>query len=225
MHRLYFLFSFLVCGISAEQVKVFRPFGFVNKLFFGDQQTVVSKLPLPLEFVLQRIQSAYSTYVHEDLSRPPTWDKPVYTYTANSNNQNHDNINNLHTAPSVQTTENLFDIINKDTNKTSSEELEAATESEETTSFYEIEDFTEDYYQQNEVSKDKLFEIINKDTNKTKEEELFEAINNVGNTPNENIIHITPKTSTYSSVSTESLEVPNDNDVEINVTLSQPEIV
>ncbi|CAG9826910.1 unnamed protein product [Diabrotica balteata] len=224
MHRLCFLLSFLICGISAEQVKVFRPFGLVNKLFFGNQQTVVSKLPLPLEFVLQRIQSFYSTYVHEDLSRPPTWDKPVYTYTANNNNQNDGNTHTLHTNLSVQTTENLFEIINKDTNKTYSEELEAVTnisESEKTTSFYETEDFTDDYYQQNEAPKDKLFEIINKDTNKTKEEELFEAINNIANTNDDKIIYITPKTSTYSSVSTGSLEVTNENDVEINITLGK----
>ncbi|KAF5299373.1 hypothetical protein FQR65_LT09414 [Abscondita terminalis] len=45
---------------------------------FGNQPTV-SKFPPVLEFILQKIQTQFSNYVYEDLSRPATWDKPVYT--------------------------------------------------------------------------------------------------------------------------------------------------
>lgn len=50
------------------------------KFFLNNTETSsVSKLPPILEYFLQRIQAANSHYVHEDLSRPQTWEKPVYT--------------------------------------------------------------------------------------------------------------------------------------------------
>lgn len=39
----------------------------------------VSKFPPIIEFIAQRIQTQFSSYVYEDLSRPQTYDKPVYT--------------------------------------------------------------------------------------------------------------------------------------------------
>lgn len=48
------------------------------KLFFGNQPST-SKFPPIIEFFVQRIQTQFSNYVYEDLSRPPTYDKPVYT--------------------------------------------------------------------------------------------------------------------------------------------------
>ncbi|XP_044750255.1 uncharacterized protein LOC123310703 isoform X1 [Coccinella septempunctata] len=50
------------------------------KFFVNNSDTTsVSKLPPILEYFLQRVQAANSNYVHEDLSRPQTWEKPVYT--------------------------------------------------------------------------------------------------------------------------------------------------
>lgn len=36
----------------------------------------MTRLPPILEFLLQRVQSYFSVYIYEDLSRPPTWDSP-----------------------------------------------------------------------------------------------------------------------------------------------------
>ncbi|KAK9870513.1 hypothetical protein WA026_008070 [Henosepilachna vigintioctopunctata] len=78
----YILPSFLLCAVGFDVVVpvrlvIFSPI----KQFFqnGSPATTVNKLPPVLEFILQRIQSANSNFVHEDLSRPPTWEKPVYT--------------------------------------------------------------------------------------------------------------------------------------------------
>ncbi|KAL3282296.1 hypothetical protein HHI36_005485 [Cryptolaemus montrouzieri] len=51
----------------------------VKLIFQGTSTSSVSKLPPVLEYFLQRIQSANSNFVHEDLSRPQTWEKPIYT--------------------------------------------------------------------------------------------------------------------------------------------------
>lgn len=48
------------------------------KLFFAPQPST-SKFPPFIEFFVQRIQTQFSNYVYEDLSRPQTYDKPVYT--------------------------------------------------------------------------------------------------------------------------------------------------
>ncbi|CAH0558232.1 unnamed protein product [Brassicogethes aeneus] len=45
-------------------------------------QPEVSKFPPIIEYFAQKIQAQFSNYVHEDLSRPPTWDKPTYTLSA-----------------------------------------------------------------------------------------------------------------------------------------------
>ncbi|XP_045470692.1 uncharacterized protein LOC123677979 isoform X1 [Harmonia axyridis] len=66
---------FLLQTCSAAKLIVVGPV----KLFGNTDTTSVSKLPPILEYFLQRIQAANSNYVHEDLSRPQTWDKPVYT--------------------------------------------------------------------------------------------------------------------------------------------------
>ncbi|XP_031345469.1 uncharacterized protein LOC116172397 [Photinus pyralis] len=49
------------------------------RLGFLNPQPSVSKFPPVLEFVVQQIQSYFSNYVYEDLSRPATWDTQVYT--------------------------------------------------------------------------------------------------------------------------------------------------
>lgn len=48
------------------------------KIFFAPQPST-SKFPPFIEFFVQRIQSQFSNYVYEDLSRPQTYEKPVYT--------------------------------------------------------------------------------------------------------------------------------------------------
>lgn len=67
-------------NVSAISVIKLRPLVVNNtiKFLFGPQVTV-SKFPPIIELIVQRIQTYYSNYVYEDLSRPPTWDKPVYT--------------------------------------------------------------------------------------------------------------------------------------------------
>lgn len=50
-----------------------------NKL--GTSSPTVSKLPPILEYFLQRLQTYYSNYIYEDLSRPPTYDRPIYITT------------------------------------------------------------------------------------------------------------------------------------------------
>lgn len=67
-------------------ILLFEPSSAINlvivgpvKFFANNETTSVSKLPPILEYFLQRIQAANSNYVHEDLSRPQTWEKPVYT--------------------------------------------------------------------------------------------------------------------------------------------------
>ncbi|XP_019761594.2 uncharacterized protein LOC109538679 isoform X1 [Dendroctonus ponderosae] len=48
-----------------------------NKIFIPAE--TVSKFPAVVEFFVQKIQASQSNYVYEDLSRPPTYDKPVFT--------------------------------------------------------------------------------------------------------------------------------------------------
>lgn len=68
--------DFLFCTPTS-----FRPIFIVPniRLFFGPPQPSTSKFPPIIELIVQRIQAQFSTYVYEDLSRPQTWDKPVYT--------------------------------------------------------------------------------------------------------------------------------------------------
>lgn len=49
------------------------------KIFFGPLSPSTSKFPPIIELLVQRLQTQFSTYVYEDLSRPPTYEKPVYT--------------------------------------------------------------------------------------------------------------------------------------------------
>lgn len=52
-----------------------------NKLFFNNNQsnTSISKFPAVIEYIVQRIQTLNANYVHEDLSRPPTYDSVDFT--------------------------------------------------------------------------------------------------------------------------------------------------
>jgi hypothetical protein len=51
----------------------------IKQFWNSNDNGTVSKFPPIIEYFVQRIQSQNSNYIHEDLSRPPTWEKPVYT--------------------------------------------------------------------------------------------------------------------------------------------------
>lgn len=112
-----FLFCVSLFGKLSYQ---FNRTEFINKIFNRPQESV-SQFPPILEFFVQKIQSHYSNYVYEDLSRPPTWDTPVYTLapedqaallssssTANTNHFNEDDFEYVDTDNS---TEIFFEII------------------------------------------------------------------------------------------------------------------
>lgn len=81
-----FLLSISVCFFSCAQVSSdntirIQPIVIVPhlKIFFGPPSPSTSKFPPIIELLVQRLQAQFSTYVYEDLSRPPTYEKPVYT--------------------------------------------------------------------------------------------------------------------------------------------------
>ncbi|KAG5888645.1 hypothetical protein JTB14_021270 [Gonioctena quinquepunctata] len=176
---------FFVClypSVSAK-TNIPKPGEVLNKFFFRPQVTV-SQFPPFFEFFLQKIQSQFSTYVHEDLSRPPTWEKPVYTLSPQdqlffSESQSTSEATTSVTSPSppeehveeVDSTEKLFEII-QDHNKTDAdvEVLAPATNLDDTT------------------------------------KRLFEVIKSVTAVRNESFVLITPRTSTYVPFNTHGLE-------------------
>lgn len=123
MYRLLILF--LICEYYVVDVHEFNTRGLINKLFLPTQVTV-SKLPPVLEYVLQRIQTINSNYVHEDLSRPPTWNRPIYTLpiiTKPTEVVTEENV--VHSMEHTENKpENLFEIIPKvEDNKSTTEKL------------------------------------------------------------------------------------------------------
>lgn len=81
-----FILVILLYCLSAsvtERLFAIRPGVHINslKVFWSSNRngTTVSKFPPFIEHFVQLIQKRYSNYIHEDLSRPPSWDKPVYT--------------------------------------------------------------------------------------------------------------------------------------------------
>lgn len=122
LRYLFVLFCVILCTKISGEIR--RP-PLIDKLFNRPQESV-SQFPPIVEFLVQKIQSQYSNYVHEDLSRPPTWDKPVFTLspedqvifssasTPNSTFLNEDKFEYVDTD---NTTEIFFEIIidsNKD---------------------------------------------------------------------------------------------------------------
>lgn len=122
MLRYGLLFCVLLCAEISGEIKV-PPI--IDKLFNRPQDSV-SQFPPIVEFLVQKIQSQYSNYVHEDLSRPPTWDKPVFTLTpedqaifssASTPNSTFLNEDRFEYVDTENTTEIFFEIIvdnNKD---------------------------------------------------------------------------------------------------------------
>ncbi|GJQ69816.1 hypothetical protein Trydic_g22369 [Trypoxylus dichotomus] len=56
----------------------------VNKFFLNnDKNGTVSKFPPVIEFLAQKVQTQFSNFVYEDLSRPPAWNSPIYTLAPN----------------------------------------------------------------------------------------------------------------------------------------------
>lgn len=102
----------------------------IDKLFNRPPDSV-SQFPPIIEFFVQKIQSQYSNYIHEDLSRPPTWNKPVYTLSPEDqafissvppNNNNTFNIkdDNFENSNTDNSTEIFFELIfdNNERNQT-----------------------------------------------------------------------------------------------------------
>ncbi|EFA04493.2 hypothetical protein TcasGA2_TC014799 [Tribolium castaneum] len=79
--KIVVFFSFLILVQARHRVTQPRPSVVMSaiRLFWGPNNGTVSKFPPIIEYFVQRIQSQNSNYVHEDLSRPPTWEKPIYT--------------------------------------------------------------------------------------------------------------------------------------------------
>ncbi|KAL1491269.1 hypothetical protein ABEB36_011889 [Hypothenemus hampei] len=87
----------------------------------------VNKFPPVVEFLVQRIQASQSNYVYEDLSRPPTYDRPQYTLSPNEQQillgttENYDgiasaatslfNLNDFEYADIINSTEKLFEVV------------------------------------------------------------------------------------------------------------------
>lgn len=168
----------------------------INKLFLNIYQNgTVSKFPPIVEFLAQKVQSQFSNFVYEDLSRPPSWDRPIYTLAPDDPllQELHGNftINDSHVivinGTNVLATENshqedtlgddikpeplLFEIINDNENITINENLIER----ETASNSEDEDFDDDN-DETEISTpvNLLFEIIHRKSN-------------ISTLPNENI--------------------------------------
>lgn len=80
MLQKYAIFLLFVL-VSCEKTIKFQPIIIVPdvKIFFGPPSPSTSKFPPIIELLVQRLQSQFSTYVYEDLSRPATYEKPVYT--------------------------------------------------------------------------------------------------------------------------------------------------
>lgn len=146
MHReLFILCCVLLCAKFTSQLK--RP-QFINKLFNRPSEENVSQFPPVIEFFVQKIQSQYSNYVYEDLSRPPVWNKPVYTLSpedqallsspsSTTGSVAILNENNFEYVDADNSTELFFELIinkNEHENKTSTQNTEGIPESlDETT--------------------------------------------------------------------------------------------
>lgn len=154
----------------------------INKLFLNNNRNgTVSKFPPVIEFLAQRVQSQFSNYVHEDLSRPPAWDSPVYTLapddplheelnqnTYNAVDSNDDNATDLEAT----TLYLLFEIIN---NK-SEVGLEFAANRPEY--LPDKNDYVEEPEDEEGTPAPLLFEIINKNGNEIQNNIPPEKISN-----------------------------------------------
>lgn len=118
MHLAPFTFCFALI-LSEISCQIPRP-PIIDKLFNRPQESV-SQFPPIIEFFVQKIQAQYSNYVHEDLSRPQTWNKPVYTLspadqvffssTPNNSSTFHIKENNLENVDADNSTEIFFELI------------------------------------------------------------------------------------------------------------------
>lgn len=190
---------FIVCVSCVISFKIVN--NTVNKIF-GDPTATVSKFPPVIEFFVQQIQSQQSNYIHEDLSRPPTWDKPVYTLSpedqilfsslSSNTTTTSTTVNDWEYADLINTTEKLFEIISED-----SEVNQTLTASNRTNvdeySYVDIEDTTE-----------KFFEIIEQNDKTTPR-------------PNITFVYITPKPLTTKPHKT--TEKTTDPELQLNITI------
>lgn len=131
MYRwLVFLLCVSLCGKLSYQ---FNGTELINKIFNRPQESI-SKFPPIIEFFVQKIQSQFSNYVYEDLSRPPTWEKPVYTlspedqaafFSTSTTNTTRFNEDDFEYVDTDNSTEIFFEIIvNKNHNPDSTNTVE-----------------------------------------------------------------------------------------------------
>lgn len=154
----------------------------INKFFTNNKKNgTVSKFPPVIEFLAQKVQSQFSNFVYEDLSRPPAWDTPVYTLAPNDPLFQELYGNSTNTTLSDSNDNNSeSEVLEEDSdNEGSSSPLlfEIITDQEETST--KRNPFKEDdIFEGTITSVPLLFEIINKeeeelptDTNTSKEDE------------------------------------------------------
>lgn len=161
---------------------------------------------------MQKIQSHFSTYANEDLSRPPTWDKPVYTLSPED--QQFFNLSSAGPTPGVV---EVIDVTGSTTSKpqlVTEEVLEddenvgnATTEVDKVTDGFE--------YEELEETTDKFFEIIT---------ETVEVEKN-SSSDNKTFIYITPKPPTYKPSSdadklVQTTERVIDSELELNISIT-----
>lgn len=154
---------------------------FIDKLFNRPAEESVSQFPPVVEFLVQKIQSQYSNYVYEDLSRPSAWNKPVYTLSPQDQ------------AFFASTTPNTTTAFNED--KYEYVDIDNSTEI-----FFEI------IVNKNE---DKNRSVIQDNGDRTTER-LFEIIKTSEYPGNKTFVYITPKKPTTTSTYKEIEKIKND---------------
>lgn len=168
MHReLIILCNVVLCAKFSSQI---NRISIIHKLFNRQPEENVSKFPPVIEFFVQKIQSQYSNYVYEDLSRPPVWNKPVYTLSP----EDQVLFSSLYTTPNT-TILNEADLEYIDTDNT-------------TEIFFEI--IIDKNKEKNNSTHNGGSNVVNLD--KTTER-LFETIKTTEYPGNKTFVYITPK--------------------------------
>lgn len=197
------LLSLLLASFGASlRISIFKPGENTTVIkIFGQPQVSVSKFPPIVEFLVHRIQSHFSTYVHEDLSRPPAWDKPVYTLSP----VDQQFFNLTSTSATPEDVESIDSTLSKP-ESTTDQGLEFEDFGNTTEVVESPDDF--EYEELGEIT-DKLFEVIT---------ETNEIDKN-----NKTYVYITPRPPTHRPLSDkygQTTEKVIDPDLELDITLA-----
>lgn len=194
LDHLLILLSFISLGVSLRLNKIKPSENSTDIKLFGQPQVTVSKFPPFIEFFVQRIQAHFSTYAHEDLSRPPTWDKPVYTLSPQD--QQFFNLSSSTPPSEINNDVEIIDTTSTKPPPTTEGDLEYADIGNTTEVFFEVINNSENNkspddfeYEELDETTDKLFEIIT---------ENIEDSTHRNN--NKSYVYITPKTSSYKPI-------------------------